>query len=91
MQHVQLERPVSLELWQAVLSEMDSAAGFHDHAFAFEGPQPPNITDELKQILDDFGSEIHGRVRCQTRYGRGGLVRHPPQLPRHCVQQGHRR
>jgi len=57
MQHTQLERPVSLELWQEVLSEMDSATGFHDHAFAFEGPQPLNITAELKEILEDFGPQ----------------------------------
>ncbi|MGO9267792.1 MAG: hypothetical protein ACLQBA_23375 [Candidatus Binataceae bacterium] len=36
---------------------MDSAPEFHDYAFAFLGPQPLNITDELKQILDDFGSQ----------------------------------
>jgi hypothetical protein len=57
MQHTQLERPVSLETWKTFLSEVDSATVFHDHASAFEGSQPLNITDELKQILDDFGPQ----------------------------------
>ena len=57
MQHVKVGKPLSLELWQQLLSELDSATTFQDHAFTFEGPQPATITNELKQVVDDFGTQ----------------------------------
>jgi hypothetical protein len=57
MQHVQLDSPFSLEDWQKGLYAVDSATTFHTHADTFQGPQKLDITPELKQILDDFGSQ----------------------------------
>jgi hypothetical protein len=56
MQHVQLDTPLSLEDWQSFVHAWESATEFHDYEFAFEGIAPLTITDELKQILEDFGA-----------------------------------
>jgi hypothetical protein len=54
---VQLEQSVSLNVWQQILSAVGSGTTFHDHVSTFQGSQPVNITDELKRILDHFGTD----------------------------------
>jgi hypothetical protein len=54
---VQIEKPVSLEVWQEILSAVDSGTTFHDHVSTFQGSQAVNIPDELKKILDHFGTQ----------------------------------
>ena len=55
---VKLESPVSLEIWQQILSAVDSATTFHDHATTFKGSQAARIPDDLQKILDQFGKEV---------------------------------
>jgi hypothetical protein len=57
MQHLELTSPVGLEAWQEVLRGADSATVFQDHARTFHGPRHFNITNELKQLIDDFGAQ----------------------------------
>ena len=50
---VQLDRPLELDDWQAMLRAMDGdATTFHAHATAFAGN---GITDELQCVLAHFG------------------------------------
>jgi hypothetical protein len=53
-----LENPVTLEKWQQILSAVDSATTFHDHATTFKGSQAVRIPDDLQKILDQFGKEV---------------------------------
>ena len=53
-----LENPVTLEEWQQILSAVDSATTFHDHATTFKGSQAVRIPDDLQKILDQFGREV---------------------------------
>ena len=50
---IQLDRPLELDDWQAMLRAMDGdATTFHAHATAFAGN---GITDELQCVLAHFG------------------------------------
>jgi hypothetical protein len=62
MQHVQIDSPLSLEDWQSFVHDWDFATAFRDYGFAFQEAQPLTITDELKQILDDFGAQGRNAV-----------------------------
>ncbi len=57
MQHVQLNTALSLEDWQRLVRDCDSATTFRDHGFAFQGARSLSITEELKQIFEDFGTQ----------------------------------
>jgi NAD-dependent deacetylase len=65
-----LENPVTLEKWQQILSAVDSATTFHDHATTFKGSQAVRLSDDLQKILDQFGKE----VQTATFAVRHGLV-----------------
>ena len=54
-----LENPVTLEEWQQILSAVDSATTFHDHATTFKGSQGVRIPNDLQKILDQFRNEVH--------------------------------
>jgi hypothetical protein len=54
-QHLQLKNPVTLECWQGWLREADSATTFHDYPRTFRGSV--EITNELQQLLNDFGEQ----------------------------------
>jgi hypothetical protein len=55
MQHTELQAPAALSEWQAFLRAADSQVTFQDYRTLFEGPAPFTITDELRQIVEDFG------------------------------------
>jgi hypothetical protein len=55
--HVQLDIPLNLEERPRLMRICDSATAFRDYGFAFEEAQRVNIRDELKQMLDDFGTQ----------------------------------
>jgi hypothetical protein len=47
-----LEKLVSYETWQKILTAVDPVTMFHDHVTTFKGSQPVNIPEELQKILD---------------------------------------
>ena len=55
MQHTELRAPVALSEWQAFLRAADRQVAFQDFRTLFEGPTAFTITDELNQIVEDFG------------------------------------
>lgn len=55
MQHAELLMPVALSEWQAFLRAADPQVTFQDYRTLFEGPAAFAITDELNQIVQDFG------------------------------------
>ena len=55
-----LENLVTLEEWQQILSAVDSATTFHDHATTFKGSQAVRIPDDLQKILHrDHIQQVH--------------------------------
>ena len=54
MQHTELQAPVALSEWQALLRAVDHQVAFQDYRTLFEGPAAVTITGELNQIIEDF-------------------------------------
>ena len=62
MKHTELQAPVALSDWQAYLRAVDPAVIFQDYQTLYEGPTRFTVTDELNQIVEDFGSASHEAV-----------------------------
>lgn len=59
-QHGETERPITLECWQSWLRDVDATTTFHEYPSALRGAL--KITNELQQLLYDFGEQTRQAV-----------------------------